>query len=68
MVYLLIKFDDGESVRAKSIKTNGNTSFEIITDKDELLLFHLKFIKEIIPTTSSWKALKADGVVQAKVV
>ena len=67
MLYYLITFDDNTAVRAKSIKIHTPISFEIRTDKNELLMNYYKTIKNIVPTTSSWKTLKSKGVRQTKI-
>lgn len=67
MLYHLVTFGDGSSVRAKSVKIDSPHSFEIITDKDEILLMYYQTIKNIKPTTSSWKTLKSKGVKRAVV-
>jgi hypothetical protein len=67
MLYHLITFNDGCSIRAKSIKVNSPHSFDITTDKDETLLMHYKRIMNIVPTTKSWKSLKLNGIKKASI-
>ena len=68
MLNLLVKFSDGTYVRAKSIKVNLDHGFEIITDKNEILLIHKSNINSVTWTTSSWKKLELAGFEQCEVV
>lgn len=78
MLYFLVNFVGGVSVRAKSVTIDpplayaGQSrvnpySFRIITEKDETLLMHHSKIESIVPTTASWKKLRNLGVVKADV-